>query len=380
MPEIYTCKLSRHTANRASKEDYALLRLYLPLNACEGSSTSSRTHCSPARIHRMSPSAVSICQLNVRLLRICPQRVFAMISDIMTSTRKTFMASRVFRSSMNCPCAYPHFVGTECDIQGSRTGTSGSRLFYFGSVQLRISTYLPSCHPIQTGDHLTKGLVLSPSRALFNIMVSVSPRMRDSLDYEEPDTIDPRMEWGFRSLTLSSSGYEDHDEHIDDHRAFSASPDHSSARRKKRQAQQQTDFDHVQDHEYQTTAYGDAFRLAVLKPGAGTQAIEIELIWGSVKAPQRRDYKCLSYCWQTTVQDAAILVDGRRFEVTGNLLSALRSIRKRREKVLIWIDQICINQRDFVERGHQVSIMKHIYSRARQVVVCVIDDVCLNAS
>jgi hypothetical protein len=136
----------------------------------------------------------------------------------------------------------------------------------------------------------------------------------------------------------------------------------------------------VQDHEYQTTAYGDAFRLAVLKPGAGTQAIEIELIWGSVKAPQRRDYKCLSYCWQTTVQDAAILVDGRRFEVTGNLLSALRSIRKRREKVLIWIDQICINQRDFVERGHQVSIMKHIYSRARQVVVCVIDDVCLNAS
>jgi putative ubiquitin-RnfH superfamily antitoxin RatB of RatAB toxin-antitoxin module len=203
-------------------------------------------------------------------------------------------------------------------------------------------------------------------------MVSVSPRMRDSLDYEEPDTIDPRMEWGFGSLTLSSSGYEDHDhDHIDDHRPFYASPDPSSSRRKKRQQQQQTDFDHVQDHEYQSTAHGDAFRLAVLKPGAGTQAIEIELIWGSIKAPQRRDYKCLSYCWQTTVQDAAILVDERRFEVTRNLLSALRSIRKRREKVLIWIDQICINQRDFVERGHQVSIMKHIYSRARQVVVRV---------
>jgi hypothetical protein len=180
------------------------------------------------------------------------------------------------------------------------------------------------------------------------------------------------MEWGFGSLTLSSSGYEDHDhDHIDDHRPFSASPEPSSSRRKKRQQQQQTDFDHVQDHEYQATAYGDAFRLAVLNPGAGTQAIEIELIWESIKAPQRRDYKCLSYCWQTTVQDAAILVDGRRFEVTSNLLSALRSIRKRGEKVFIWIDQICINQRDFVERGQQVSIMKHIYSRARQVVVRV---------
>lgn len=201
-------------------------------------------------------------------------------------------------------------------------------------------------------------------------MVSVSPRMRDSLDYEEPDSIDPRMEWGFRSLTLSSSGYEDH-EAVDDHRPFSASPEPSSSRRKKRQQQQQTDFDHVQDHAYQAIADGDAFRVAVLKPGAGTQAIEIELIWESIRGPQRRDYKCLSYCWQTTVQDSAILVDGRRFGVTSNLLSALRSIRKRRERVLIWIDQICINQRDFVERGHQVSIMKHIYSRARQVVVCV---------
>jgi hypothetical protein len=199
-------------------------------------------------------------------------------------------------------------------------------------------------------------------------MVSISPRMRDSLDYEDADSTDPRMEWGFRSLTLSSSEYEDHD-HIDDHRPFSASPEPSSSRRKKRQLQHQIDFDHVQDHEYEDTAYGDEFRLAVLKPGAGTEAIEIELIWESIKAPQRRDYKCLSYCWQTTVQDAAILVDGKRFGVTSNLLSALRSIRKRREKVLIWIDQICINQRDFVERGHQVSIMKHIYSRARQVVV-----------
>jgi hypothetical protein len=198
-------------------------------------------------------------------------------------------------------------------------------------------------------------------------MVSISPRMRDSLDYEEPDATDPRMEWGFRSLTLSSSGYEEHDLE-DDRRPFSSSPEPSASRRRRRQRQNDADLDYVQPFEYQTVADGDAFRLAVLKPGAGGQLIEIELIWETIRAP-RRDYKCLSYCWQTTVQDAAILVDGRRFEVTSNLLCALRSIRKRREKVLIWIDQICINQDDFEERGHQVSIMKHIYSRARTVVV-----------
>lgn len=199
-------------------------------------------------------------------------------------------------------------------------------------------------------------------------MVSISPRMRDSLDCEDPETVDPRMSFGFRSLTLSSSGYEEHDP-VDDTKAFSASPDPSSSRRNRRQRQNDADLDHVQPHEYTTVADGELFRLAVLKPGIGSQLIEIELIWESSKAP-RREYKCLSYCWQTTVQDAAILVDGRRFEVTSNLLSALRSIRKRKEKVLIWIDQICINQQDYVERGHQVSIMKHIYSRARQVVVC----------
>jgi hypothetical protein len=201
-------------------------------------------------------------------------------------------------------------------------------------------------------------------------MVSISPRMRDSLDYEEPEATDPRMEWGFRSLTLSSSGYGDHDL-IDDHRPFSASPDPSSLRRRSRRQRNYDDLDYVQPFEYQTVADGDLFRLAVLKPGVGAQVIEIELIWESTKAP-RRDYKCLSYCWQTTVQDAAILVDGRRFEVTSNLLSALRNIRKRKQKTLVWIDQICINQEDFVERGHQVSIMKHIYSRARTVVVCYI--------
>lgn len=37
--------------------------------------------------------------------------------------------------------------------------------------------------------------------------------------------------------------------------------------------------------------------------------------------------------------------------------------------LLIWIDQICINQNDHLERGHQVSIMKRIFSQAKEVIV-----------
>lgn len=35
----------------------------------------------------------------------------------------------------------------------------------------------------------------------------------------------------------------------------------------------------------------------------------------------------------------------------------------------IWIDQICINQQDDTERGHQIALMGEIYSSARQVLV-----------
>lgn len=198
-------------------------------------------------------------------------------------------------------------------------------------------------------------------------MVSVSPRMRDSLDYEDPEESDPRLSWGFRSLTLGSSDYDRHDLE-DDHRPFSASPDPSASRRRRRQRQSDAELWHVQPHEYRTVADGDLFRLAVLKPGTGSRVIEIELIWESTKSP-RRDYKCLSYCWQTKTQDASILVDGYRFDITKTLLGALRSLRKARASVLIWIDQICINQSDDIERAHQVSIMKLIYSRARKVVI-----------
>lgn len=200
-------------------------------------------------------------------------------------------------------------------------------------------------------------------------MVSISPRLRDSLDYEEPDATDPRLSYGFRSLTIDSAEYDEHEPPYDD-RSITSSPDPSASRRRRRQRQSDALINNARPHHYRTIADGDLFRLCVLQPGTGTQPIECDLIWASSKNP-RKDYKCLSYCWQTPVQEDVILVDGFRFEVTKNLHSALHDLRKRREKVLIWVDQICINQKDDVERAYQVSTMKYIYSRARQVSLCL---------
>jgi len=200
-------------------------------------------------------------------------------------------------------------------------------------------------------------------------MVSVSPRLRDSLDYEEPDTIDPRLSASFRSLSIGSTDYDRHDPRPLFERAFAANPDPAATRRKRRQRNSDRALDHAVPFQYRTIADGDAFRLVVLLPGTGNAPVECSLLWESSNHPQR-DYLCLSYCWgEAKIRDAAILCDGYRFSVTRNLLMALQNVRKPTTNVLIWVDQICINQEDLQERGHQVSIMKQIFSHAKEVIV-----------
>ncbi|EMC98427.1 hypothetical protein BAUCODRAFT_32462 [Baudoinia panamericana UAMH 10762] len=198
-------------------------------------------------------------------------------------------------------------------------------------------------------------------------MVSVSPRLRDSLDYEEPEATDPRFSLGFRSLDLATNGYDQYELQYD-HRPFSGFPKTGAIERKRRRRQSDQVLDYAVPFQYRTTADGEAFRLALLLPGTGTSPVECRLIWESSKRP-KREYACLSYCWETVERTTAILCDGYRFPITKNLLMALQKVRKPTIGIHIWIDQICINQDDYQERAHQVSIMKYIFSNAKEVIV-----------
>lgn len=172
-------------------------------------------------------------------------------------------------------------------------------------------------------------------------MVSLSPRLIDDLESEFPLFTDPRFIAGFRALSLDASGYSDH-EIQDDGRAFAGTPDPRAVRKKKQQRASEGLFANVPLFAYQTTADGDAFRLAVLQPGTGQSPVQASLIWENSKTPQRA-YRCLSYAWESETQDCAILLDGYRFPVTKNLLRALESLRKPTTTRLIWIDQICMS-------------------------------------
>ena len=85
-------------------------------------------------------------------------------------------------------------------------------------------------------------------------------------------------------------------------------------------------------------------------------------------------FTALSYTWGQLSQKSQIIIDGHTFSITRNLESALRHLRSFQQKktssprVLIpfylWIDAICINQDDLLERNSQVALMARIYKKA----------------
>lgn len=84
---------------------------------------------------------------------------------------------------------------------------------------------------------------------------------------------------------------------------------------------------------------------------------------------ERPKYKALSYTWGSELVTKKIMINGKDFEVRCNLWDALVQLRSRTEERSLWIDAVCINQADILERNQQVRFMPHIYSRAQMVLI-----------
>ena len=87
-------------------------------------------------------------------------------------------------------------------------------------------------------------------------------------------------------------------------------------------------------------------------------------------------YSTLSYCVGSLNDTASLLVNGLEFNAFRNLEHALDCVRLHWSKtnpgdeLLIWVDQICINQDNNTEKSQQVYLMKHIYQGCHQVFAC----------
>lgn len=55
--------------------------------------------------------------------------------------------------------------------------------------------------------------------------------------------------------------------------------------------------------------------------------------------------------------------------ITDDLCNTLFQLQRNRSNKLLWVDAICIDQNDISERGHQVGLMRNIYTQASRVVI-----------
>jgi Heterokaryon incompatibility protein (HET) len=82
------------------------------------------------------------------------------------------------------------------------------------------------------------------------------------------------------------------------------------------------------------------------------------------------EYEALSYTWDDQKPTRDITCNEKSLCVTESVFQAIRQLRSRKaRKRILWIDAICINQKDQAEKTSQVSMMGDIYARAQRVNV-----------
>jgi hypothetical protein len=111
-------------------------------------------------------------------------------------------------------------------------------------------------------------------------------------------------------------------------------------------------------------------RLLTLLPGQEGDPAEILLETIPLTEVFTPKFEALSYAWGSTQNPGNIIIQSEHsLSVTSNLADALPYLRYEDRPRVLWIDAICVNQRDFGERASQVKRMADIYSKADRVVI-----------
>ena len=113
-------------------------------------------------------------------------------------------------------------------------------------------------------------------------------------------------------------------------------------------------------------------RLVTLLPWQFSSKIRIRLHTEQLTAENHPKYEALSYAWGSTkdLVEISVCSDRRHtVAITQNLARALLYLRYQYRKRVLWIDAVCVNQKDLKERSQQVKRMASIFSMAQRVVV-----------
>ena len=116
-------------------------------------------------------------------------------------------------------------------------------------------------------------------------------------------------------------------------------------------------------------------RLCSLLPGKFGDQVRLTVKTHLLTPEDHPHYEALSYvCGSPEKPEKAIISDNNaslqsQLSLTSNLAEALQYVRYEDRSRTLWVDAVCINQDDLVERGAQILKMASIYRLASRVMI-----------
>ncbi|KUJ11220.1 HET-domain-containing protein, partial [Mollisia scopiformis] len=114
-------------------------------------------------------------------------------------------------------------------------------------------------------------------------------------------------------------------------------------------------------------------RLVTLQPGKWDDPIQCELSTMHLHEAHS-SYEALSYVWDAEPGSGEMILNGHPRDVTKNFFLALRRLRKSSDIRVLWVDALCIDQENHIEKSHQVNLMGEIYRCCARVFLWLGDD------
>ncbi|OHF03758.1 hypothetical protein CORC01_01077 [Colletotrichum orchidophilum] len=111
------------------------------------------------------------------------------------------------------------------------------------------------------------------------------------------------------------------------------------------------------------------FRILRLRaqPCFRNSPVQCEIIHSTLDSPP--PYRAVSHRWGSVGDEPQIiLVDGAPFLVSTSVYDLLIELRETRFSHLLWIDSVCIDQSNAVEKSQQVGLMREIFEEATSTI------------
>jgi hypothetical protein len=124
--------------------------------------------------------------------------------------------------------------------------------------------------------------------------------------------------------------------------------------------------------EYKNLSRANDIRVIQLHPGLPDDVLKCRLVHLSLEDAQTAGFEAVSYCWGRASEQVTLSLEyegnDNEFLISASVERLLKHLRREDGQIrTLWLDAICINQSDPMERAQQVSLMGTLYSVATTV-------------